>query len=183
MDKINTPGTTGHTFDNVHKRLKRVLDDITPDDWKAKIRKVEDEENSYAIYDKIDPPPPAITDEVNEIDFDHVDQQQQQQSQPDEPNVIVVTPIEPLKCTLCKFESIDSVKMRQHMKATYECEHCNKTFHGRNASHYYNSHQKSHLPKPPKPEKPTFACDICGKDFKQKSLMTRHKLRGPCGRQ
>ena len=49
MDKLNTPGTTGHVYDIVYQRLKQVVAEITAEEWQAKINKVIGEENQYAL--------------------------------------------------------------------------------------------------------------------------------------
>ena len=187
MDKLNTPGTTGHVYDIVYQRLKQVVAEITAEEWQAKIDKVIAEENQYAIYDKIDPPRPPVQpmndDEIIE-NFD-VEAHQQQPEVEQAQNIIVVTPIEPLKCPQpnCTFETLYEVNLQQHIKATYNCEHCTKIFHGRNAAAHFESHVKSHAPKPQRQPSPTPACDVCGRTFKKKCLVARHKLNGPCGRQ
>ena len=188
MDKLNTPGTTGHVYDIVYQRLKQVVAEITAEEWQAKINKVIGEENQYAIYDKIDPPPPPVQplndeDIIENFDVEAVEAQQPEVEQAQ--NIIVVTPIEPFKCPQpnCTFETLYEVNLQQHVKATYNCDQCSKTFHGRNAAAYYESHSKSHAPKPQVQPRPKVACDVCGRTFKYKSQVTHHKLKGPCGRQ
>ena len=186
MDKLNTPGTTGHVYDIVYQRLKQVVAEITAEEWQAKINKVIAEENQYAIYDKIDPLPPPVQPLNDEDIIENFDVEPQQQPEVEQAqNIIVVTPTEPFKCPQpnCTFETLYEVNLQQHLAATYKCDQCTKTFHGRRAAEYLESHAKSHAPKPQVQPRPQVICDICGKKFKYKSLVARHKTKGPCGRQ
>ena len=190
MDKLNTPGATGHVYDTVYQLLKQIVAEITAEEWQAKINKVIAEENQYAIYDKIDPPAPPVEplndDIIENFDVEAVEAAVAQQPEVEEAqNIIVVTPIEPFKCPQpnCTFETLYEVNLQQHLAATYKCDQCTKTFHGRRAAEHLDSHAKSHAPKPQVQPRPQVMCDICGKVFKYKSLVKRHKLKGPCGRQ
>jgi len=164
----NTPGGTGQTYEAVYQLSKEELFKVTADDWDAAIRLAISVEDAYAIYDKID----AAVDPDPIDDGDDLPPTQND----DEPNVIVIRPLEPLKCTGCKFETIDPTLLRRHMDAIRHCDVCNESFHGQHSSRNFQRHQKKHLPKP------QFPCDKCGKEFKIKSLIKKHKLNGPCGR-
>ena len=174
--KRNTPGGTGQTYEGVFQLTNEELGKVTAEDWQRAIDLAISVEDSYAAYDKID----LETDPSNDVHDDHVPivpEIDPGPLQPEpEPNVIVVTPLEMLKCSGCTFETIDPVKLRQHMAAIKQCEFCEKSFHGRRSSQQFKSHQKTHAPKPEHP------CDVCGKTFKFKSKVAEHKLRGPCGR-
>ena len=100
MDKLNTPGATGHVYDTVYQLLKQIVAEITAEEWQAKINKVIAEENQYAIYDKIDPPAPPVEplndDIIENFDVEAVEAAVAQQPEVEEAqNIIVVTPIEP----------------------------------------------------------------------------------------
>ena len=195
MDRINTPGTTGHNFDNVYRRLKEIMQSITAEEWQAKIRKSRAEEKAYAAYDKI--VLPALNEEIADDDFFDFDDQQLEQPPESEheqeiiplpstsnqqkeheiaPNVLIVTPGQPLKCPGCSFETMDEVRLRQHMDAIRQCDHCEKSFHGKYGKRNLTQHLKSHV------EKPEIKCDICSKTFKFQSVLKTHKVRGVCGR-
>ena len=195
MDRVNTPGSTGHTFDNVYRKLKEIMESITAEEWEAKVRKSRAEEKAYAAYDKIDLPV-APNDEVADIDMPDVEQpfenepeeqtpppppiphsSNQQQEQQISPNVLVVTPAKPLSCSGCSFETIEEADLRKHMNAIQQCDQCDQSFHGMYAKRRHTQHMKSHV------QKPDITCDICGKSFKYQSILKNHKIRSKCGRQ
>ena len=173
MAKRNTPGGTGQTYEGVFQLTQEELGKVTAEDWQKAIELAISVEDSYAACDKIDSDDDVHDEHVPIVP--EIDPVPLLPAEP-EPNVIVVTPLEMLKCSGCTFETIDPVKLRQHMSAIKQCEFCEKSFHGRQSSQQFKRHQKTHAPKLEHP------CDVCGKTFKYKSKVAEHKLRGPCGR-
>ena len=104
------------------------------------------------------------------------------------PNAYQTEIVPTLTCSLCDFTTSSTERLNQHMKRFYECNDCEKTFHGKNGKRAYNRHLVTHQPKTPKPEKPSkpasqprkekpeqsHACSKCPKIFTFLSYLERH---------
>ena len=104
------------------------------------------------------------------------------------PNAYQTEIVPTLTCSMCDYTTSSTERLNQHMKSLYECNVCEKTFHGKNGKRAYNTHLDTHQPKTPKPEKPSkpasqprkkkpeqsHACSMCPKIFQFMSYLERH---------
>ena len=104
------------------------------------------------------------------------------------PNAHQAEIVPTLTCFMCDYTTSSTERLNQHMKSLYECNDCEKTFHGKNGKRAYNRHLNTHQPKTPKPEKPSkpasqprkkkpvqsHACSMCANIFPFMSYLERH---------
>ena len=104
------------------------------------------------------------------------------------PNAYQTEIVSTLTCSMCDYTTSSTELLNRHMKSLYECNFCEKTFHGKNGKRAYNNHLDTHQPKTPKPEKPakpasqpkkkkapiSHACSMCAYTFPYMSYLERH---------
>lgn len=80
-------------------------------------------------------------------------------------------------CPKCEKVCVSSVHLRKHMlkrhneKLRVKCNHCDKSFANK---YILRQHMDMHFPNENSQPKPSHMCDICGREFKSLTSVTRH---------
>ena len=180
-----------YPFKNVHDvqvLARKAFNEITPDFVRNTYAHVKEQEDYYRRLDGIELQVSEFSTVVEEIQADSVDdianseqnllafneQEQTLVPVPLEADIEVIVDVpeldQPFFCSMCDFKTSASTLIDRHFRSHYNCNLCQKPFHGLTASRDYKRHLNTHQPKKSSDTK----CSYCEKTFRNQWFLNRH---------